>query len=73
VRVHFSSDALSHTARLIHSEGLERLEILGPTIQFVTDAANAEAPCIIRGTVPPGVSIPAIKPTRQRISSSLRT
>ncbi len=58
MRANFLSDALSHTARLIHPMSLERLDVLGPTIQFVTDPAEEDAPCIMRGTVPPGVSIP---------------
>ena len=58
MRANFLSDALSHSARLIHPVSLERLDVLGPTIQFVTDPAEEDAPCIMRGTVPPGVSIP---------------
>jgi hypothetical protein len=58
VRANFLSDALSHTARHIHPTSLERLDLLGPTIQFVTDPGEEDAPCIMRGTVPSGVSIP---------------
>jgi quercetin dioxygenase-like cupin family protein len=58
MRVNASPDISSHAAHLIRPEGLERLDVLGPTIQFVTDPAEHDAPCIMRGTVPPGVSIP---------------
>ena len=58
MRVNPLSDALSLTARLIDPEDLERLDVLGPTIQFLTDPAEEHPPCIMRGTVPPGVSIP---------------
>ncbi len=54
----YSSSVASQTARLIHQESLERLDVLGPTIQFVTDPAEEGAPCIMRGTIPAGVSIP---------------
>ena len=47
----------SQSARLIHAERLERIGVLGPTIQFVTDPTDDE-PCIMRGTIPAGVAIP---------------
>jgi hypothetical protein len=55
VGVNFLSDALSHTARPIGPKDLERLDVLGAAIQFVTDPGEEDAPCIMRGTVPPGV------------------
>jgi quercetin dioxygenase-like cupin family protein len=36
----------------------ETFDVLGPTIQFVTSPNETNAPCVIRGTIPPGVSIP---------------
>jgi quercetin dioxygenase-like cupin family protein len=58
VRANHLSAAASDTGHLIQPESLERLDVLGPTIQFVTDPAGEDGPCIMRGTVPPGVSIP---------------
>jgi quercetin dioxygenase-like cupin family protein len=58
VRANDLSAAASPAARLIHPADLERLDVLGPTIQFVTDSTEEDGPCIMRGTVPPGVSIP---------------
>lgn len=48
------SSARSH---LIVPESLDRIEILGPTIQFVTEPVDG-APCVMRGTIPPGVFVP---------------
>jgi mannose-6-phosphate isomerase-like protein (cupin superfamily) len=45
-------------AHLVQPEHLDTIEVLGPTIQFLTSTADANAPCIMRGTIPPGVSIP---------------
>lgn len=59
MRANTVSDISSLSARLIHPKGLERLDVLGPTIQFITDPADEEdTPCIMRGTIPPGVSVP---------------
>jgi quercetin dioxygenase-like cupin family protein len=51
-------EALVHSARLVDLAHLERIEVLGPTIQFVTDPVDEGAPCVMRGTIPPGVSVP---------------
>src|SRR5690606_34030291 len=45
-------------ARLIDVHGLETINVLGPTIQFITPATDDRAPCVMRGTVPPGIVIP---------------
>lgn len=58
MRANRSSDVSTQSARLIHPVGLERIDVLGPTIQFVTDPAEEGAPCIMRGTIPPGGSVP---------------
>jgi quercetin dioxygenase-like cupin family protein len=37
----------------------EVLEVLGPTIQFlVAPQSSDETPCVLKGTIPPGVSVP---------------
>ena len=51
-------DTSSLRAHLVELESLERLNILGPTIQFVTGPAEEGAPCIMRGTIPAGVAVP---------------
>lgn len=35
------------------------LDVLGPTVQFLTPSERGEeTPCILRGVIPPGVSVP---------------
>jgi uncharacterized RmlC-like cupin family protein len=37
----------------------EKLDVLGPTIQYVTTPdADDRDPCVMRGTIPPGVVVP---------------
>lgn len=43
---------------LIDAGHAPAISILGPTIQFLTPPDDEGAPCIMRGTIPPGVSIP---------------
>ena len=45
-------------AHLIDPAQLETINVLGPTIQFLTQPEELNAPCIMRGTIPAGVSIP---------------
>jgi quercetin dioxygenase-like cupin family protein len=45
-------------AHLVRPEDLETIDVFGPTIQFITSPSETNAPCIMRGTIPPGVSIP---------------
>lgn len=49
---------LARTSHLLHPETLERINILGPMIQFLTDPADERAPCIMCCTIPPGVHVP---------------
>ena len=48
----------AQAAHLIKPEQLETIDVLGPTIQFLTPPDAKDAPCIMRGTIPPGISIP---------------
>src|SRR3954470_14446750 len=44
---------------LIDDRGVQTFDVLGPTVQFLATAdGHDNAPCIIRGTIPPGVAIP---------------
>jgi mannose-6-phosphate isomerase-like protein (cupin superfamily) len=45
-------------AHLVDVERLPRLDILGPTIEFLTAPADDSTPCIMRGTIPPGMFVP---------------
>ena len=45
-------------AHLIDPAQLETINVLGPTIQFLTQPEELNAPCIMRGTIPAGVSVP---------------
>lgn len=44
-------------AHLIDPRDVEILGVMGPTIQFIVPPQEA-VPCIMRGTIPPGVSVP---------------
>jgi len=47
------------STRLVAESDGEVLDVLGPNVQFlVAPQANDEAPCVIKGTIPPGVSVP---------------
>jgi quercetin dioxygenase-like cupin family protein len=50
-----SSELVAH---LIESERVAAINVLGPTIQFLTSLEETSAPCIMRGTIPPAASIP---------------
>jgi quercetin dioxygenase-like cupin family protein len=42
-----------------HAEMTTALEVLGPIIELLTDPAETGTPyCLIKGTIPPGVSVP---------------
>jgi len=44
---------------IIDDRGIETFDVLGPTVQFLATADGHDgAPCIMRGTIPPGVAIP---------------
>lgn len=43
-------------AHLVNWQGLEHFEALGPVLEFLT--GTQISPCIIRGTIPPGVFVP---------------
>jgi quercetin dioxygenase-like cupin family protein len=47
------------TAFLVNWNDVERFDVLGPVVQFPTPLPREEeAPCVMRGTVGPGVIIP---------------
>lgn len=48
----------ARTAHAIDAARLERLSVMGPTIQFVTGPDDDAAACIMRGVIPAGVSVP---------------
>lgn len=55
------STTYEQTAHLIDPAQLETINVLGPTIQFLTQPEELNAPCIMRGTIPAGVSVPLHK------------
>jgi quercetin dioxygenase-like cupin family protein len=58
-KVMVNSAKVDPFTRLIIESDCETLDVLGPSIQFlVAPQANEEAPCVIKGTIPPGVSVP---------------
>jgi quercetin dioxygenase-like cupin family protein len=44
-------------ARLLDPRRAHVLDVLGPTIQFLTEPADGE-PCVMRGVIPAGVAVP---------------
>jgi quercetin dioxygenase-like cupin family protein len=50
---------MSPTAHLVDPNTAETIEVLGPTIQFLsTPEEDENAPCVMRGTIPPGGVVP---------------
>ena len=46
-------------AHHVELRDIELLEVIGPTIQVLTPLdVEGEAPCLMRGTIPPGVCVP---------------
>ena len=45
------------SAQLVDPSAVETLDVLGPTIQFLTAPDDESAPCVMRGTIPPGVDV----------------
>jgi quercetin dioxygenase-like cupin family protein len=45
-------------AHLVDSTQAGTLELLGPTLQVLTPLGEDEAPCLMRGTIPPGAIVP---------------
>jgi quercetin dioxygenase-like cupin family protein len=54
-----SRSANEPVARLVDPHNARTLEVLGPTVTYLTppDAEDGE-PCVMRGTIPPGVVVP---------------
>jgi quercetin dioxygenase-like cupin family protein len=45
--------------RLVDPRTIERLDVLGPIVEILTPPdSDDEAPCVLRGTIPPGVAVP---------------
>jgi Cupin domain len=48
-----------HEAKLIDRGSIVTLDMLGPTLQILTPPSeDARAPCLLRGTIPPGGAVP---------------
>ena len=46
-------------AHLVDPRTAETIDVLGPTIQFLTaPVAKDDSPCVMRGTIPPGGIVP---------------
>ena len=47
------------TAHVVDWKDFERFDVMGPTVQFLTPVTgNLDLPCIMRGTVGPGMIVP---------------
>jgi quercetin dioxygenase-like cupin family protein len=49
---------IDHAAHLVDLREVRILDVLGPTVQFITGTTDDNAPCIMRGTIPPGATAP---------------
>jgi quercetin dioxygenase-like cupin family protein len=46
-------------ARRVAASAFETINVMGPSIQFLSPLEEADdAPCLMRGTIPPGVAVP---------------
>jgi hypothetical protein len=52
------STSYEQAAHLVDPAELETINVLGPTIQHLTEPGELSAPCIMRGTIPAGMSVP---------------
>ncbi len=52
-----SSD-MTEVAHLVDKAGLETVHVLGPTLRYVTEPRDDSGPCLLIGTIPPGVVVP---------------
>lgn len=58
-KVMADSAEIEPSTRLTIESDCESLDVLGPSVQFlVAPQANDEAPCVIKGIIPAGVSVP---------------
>jgi quercetin dioxygenase-like cupin family protein len=50
---------VAQTPYVVDPETVERLDVLGPVVEFLTPATEDDgAPCLLRGTIPPGGIVP---------------
>jgi quercetin dioxygenase-like cupin family protein len=52
-----STPVTGRAARLVDPRQIEVLDLLGPTIAFLTEPEDGE-PCVMRGTIPPRGTVP---------------
>jgi quercetin dioxygenase-like cupin family protein len=45
-------------AGLVDRQTIETIDVLGPTIQFLSSDERDNEPCVMRGIIPPGVAVP---------------
>jgi quercetin dioxygenase-like cupin family protein len=46
-------------AHLVDLRAAETLDVLGPSVQFLTEPSRSdESPCVMRGAIPPGMVVP---------------
>ncbi len=48
---------IERAGHLVDPRNVETLNVLGPVVQFLTPPRAGE-PCVMRGTIPPGVTVP---------------
>jgi quercetin dioxygenase-like cupin family protein len=52
------AQTITRVAHRIEPETIDTIDVLGPTIQFLTPLTEESVPCMMRGTIPAGVFIP---------------
>ena len=51
-------NVLTRSAHLVRRANLDAVDVLGPLIEYVTEPAEDDGPCLMIGTIPPGVAVP---------------
>jgi len=52
------TNVMTRFGHLVQRANLDAVNVLGPTIEYVTEPANDDGPCLMIGTIPPGVVVP---------------
>jgi mannose-6-phosphate isomerase-like protein (cupin superfamily) len=52
------SSVITEVAHKVDQAGLETVHVLGPTLRYVTEPRDDSGPCLLIGTIPPGVIVP---------------
>ena len=52
------AEMLVRAAHVVDFAAVDRVSVLGPTLEYITSPDDRDAPLVVRGTIPPGASVP---------------